>query len=465
MIAPFFYSNFTVSRILGHSPVLAGAVSTFTSITTTSQLCEKGSLFVPLIAKRDGHDFLVDALQRGASAFLCQHDHPILKKIDAKERHKAIFTDNTLFGLGRLAAFHRSRFRPVVIGITGSSGKTTTKELFRACLDSIPAEQLVITEKNYNNEIGTPFTLFHTNSKTRIVVCEMGMNHRGEISRLSHMVQPDLAIITNIGSAHIEFLGSIKEIARAKAEIVDAMPEKSQLFYPFHTRYKNLIRKQAKRRRITVREYSLENNRDISLQEERQDGFLLKCTEETLHWQLPGVRILENLCGVWEICRKLKIPTEDLLQGLTKFRAPESRLQLHQGRYQIIDDSYNANPDSMLSSLEAGKQMAGSQPFYAILGDMKELGGFSKKLHREVGKSQVSSLLSGLFTFGEDSKYLQEAFSTTHKREAYHFSTAERKNLLGQIRKSIPAGSYILLKGSRSMKLETLVPLLQAENP
>lgn len=151
---------------------------------------------------------------------------------------------DTLVALGKLAAFHRSRFNPIVIAVTGSSGKTTTKELLGNCLKNLGEEALVVTEKNYNNEIGLPFTLFRISDQTRIAVCELGMNHKGEISRLTEIAKPNYAIVTTIGTAHIEFLGSQKNIAKAKAEVAEGLSKDGILFYPSTGEYSKILKKE-----------------------------------------------------------------------------------------------------------------------------------------------------------------------------------------------------------------------------
>lgn len=459
MFADFCYPAFTIERVF-NNPLNYHSDIVFRSITTSSLSAQPGSLFVPLVAKRDGHDFIVDALEHGASGFLCQKEHPVLATLGPEQQKLAIPVNNTLYALGKLAKFHRQRFRPIVIAITGSSGKTTTKQLFQSCLSYFPPEQLVITEKNFNNEIGTPFTLFRIGRQTRIVICELGMNHRGEISRLSQMVQPDFSLITGIGTAHIEFLGSRKEIARAKAEIVDGMAQYSNLFFPFSTSEKTILIKQAKRKRVLCQQFSIEKSKHLQILATKPQGFQLKIGQKTLDWPLPGRVILQNLAGVLAICQKIKLDFSQLVTGLKTFQVPANRFEILHGRYHLINDCYNANPESMQVSLQAAQQLANGQPLYAILADMKELGKFSHKLHREVGNSQICQQLSGLFTFGEQAQWIADSYSQSTNKPGYSFM--DKQELATTIHKIVPAGSYILIKGSRSMHLEELFPLLQS---
>ncbi|MCB1179812.1 MAG: UDP-N-acetylmuramoyl-tripeptide--D-alanyl-D-alanine ligase, partial [Leptospiraceae bacterium] len=275
MIEKFEYSISTIRNLFHPFKYLEEDNSRLKYISTSSSMVEPGSLFVPLKGNRDGHEFIQDALGKGAISFLCEFNHPVLNSLPIEQQKKAILVDDTLLALGTLAEYHRKRFNPFVIGITGSSGKTTTKEFYKSCLNYF-AEDLVFTEKNYNNEIGVPFTLFKISDNTRIVICEMGMNHRYEISRLTKMVKPNISVITNVGPAHIENLGSIKEIARAKAEILESMSKGSNLYIPENIEQIRIIRKKAKKYKVNVNTYSIENSKELKILEESNAGYLIE---------------------------------------------------------------------------------------------------------------------------------------------------------------------------------------------
>lgn len=248
MKSNFYYDPETIRRVLGStSETWYHKEPLITTITTSSTEAEENSLFVPLLGNRDGHEFIRDAISKGATYFLVEENHPIYKNLNLEEKSKAIPVKNTLTALGKLASFHRSRFDPIVIAVTGSSGKTTTKELLGNCLKNLEESALVVTEKNYNNEIGLPFTLFKISDQTRVVVCELGMNHKGEISRLSQIAKPDYAIITTIGTAHIEFLESQKNIAKAKGEIVEGLKKGGKLFYPNTGEYSKILKNKTRK--------------------------------------------------------------------------------------------------------------------------------------------------------------------------------------------------------------------------
>lgn len=458
MIESFSYNLFTIRSLFGKTDFSESEKVKF--ISTSSSECKPGTLFVPLRGNRDGHDFIVDAISRGANAFLCEIEHPILKTLSLEQIKKAIFVKDTLLGLGKLASFHRNRFSPLVIGITGSSGKTTTKELLGLITRQIGVSHVVVTDKNYNNEIGVPFTLFRIKEDTRIVVCEMGMNHKNEIFRLSEMARPDISLITNIGPCHIENLGSLENIARAKAEIVSGMKEGSILFIPESVSFKPIFKEEAKKRKIILKTFSISKNTDIQIQKMISEGFQLKIFQENLKWKIPGEKILENLAGVVAVGKEIGIEKGKILKGLSLFKAKDKRFVIEKGFYLTINDTYNANPDSMVSSLLALKQISAGKPYYAILGDMKELGKFSKKYHQELGVFCKSIGLSGLISFGKDSIYITEHFSNSKKNiNTKHFIDSNENiiELISYIKAVIPKGSYILVKGSRSMKMERII--------
>ena len=458
MIESFSYNLFTIRSLFGDIRFSENEKVKF--ISNSSSETKPGTLFIPLKANRDGHEFIPDAISRGAVAFLCEKEHPILKTLNFNEIQKAIFVEDTFLALGKLASFHRDRYSPFVIGITGSSGKTTTKELMGLVARQIGSNHVVVTEKNYNNEIGVPFTLFRINIDTKLVVCEMGMNHKREISRLTAMAKPDIALITNIGPCHIENLGSLENIARAKAEIIEGMKEGSILFIPESVAHKNIFQQEAKKRKLTLKTFSISKNPDIQLEKIIPEGFLLQVFQEKLNWKIPGEKILENLAGVVAVGKEIGFSPSQILKGLSSFKAKDKRFVIEKGFYNLINDTYNANPDSMISSLLALKQVSSDKPYYAILGDMKELGKFSKNYHTELGEFCKKLGLKGLISFGKDSVFITKHFSDSKKSFGNkHFidSNESIADLISYVKEVIPKGSFILVKGSRSMKMERII--------
>ncbi|WP_000841144.1 UDP-N-acetylmuramoyl-tripeptide--D-alanyl-D-alanine ligase [Leptospira interrogans] len=464
MKSNFYYDPETIRRVLGStSETWYHKEPLITTITTSSTEAEENSLFVPLLGNRDGHEFIRDAISKGATYFLVEENHPIYKNLNLEEKSKAIPVKNTLTALGKLASFHRSRFDPIVIAVAGSSGKTTTKELLGNCLKNLEESALVVTEKNYNNEIGLPFTLFKISDQTRVVVCELGMNHKGEISRLSQIAKPDYAIITTIGTAHIEFLESQKNIAKAKGEIVEGLKKGGKLFYPNTGEYskilKNKTRKHGNKLVLTKSE------KIFSILQKKSSGFLLEYKNKKIQWNLPGEKLLENLSVAITCLEAIGTPQEWIQEGIHSFKSSNKRLDLQNGKYSVINDTYNANYESMISSLEVADQLADGKEFYAVLGDMKELGEYSKEFHKKLGKkcSEFQNL-KGLYTFGTDAFWIQEEFvkRTSSPRFSEHFPGTQEglSELIHKFLQTIPEGSIVLAKASRGIQLERFVEAL-----
>ncbi|TGL90476.1 UDP-N-acetylmuramoyl-tripeptide--D-alanyl-D-alanine ligase [Leptospira congkakensis] len=455
MIAPFEYSLSTILSLFSKDLHWERSENpSFDWITTSSAESKPGSLFVPLRGTRDGHEFIPDALSKGASGFLCEKNHPILKGLSGSDRKKAIIVPDTLAALGVLANYHRKRFNPILLAVTGSSGKTTTKDLLGGLFNFLSSKSLVVTEKNYNNEIGLPFTLFRIKEETRVVICELGMNHRGEIARLSMIAEPTHALITNIGSAHIENLKSREAIAEEKIDIINGMPKSSVLFVPDDLEFLNRAKLRTKKQNIHLVVWNHKKNPNLKVKKIETNGFLLEWKGNKIQWKLPGEKLLSNVRGMFAVGIHFKIDTIQILNTIQKYKSPDKRLNINRGYYTIIDDCYNANPESMLSSIGAADQFAREQNIVWILGSMKELGKFSKYYHEQIGK-EIFNLKKGvLLGFGEETKPMVKKVPG-----ALNFTDVEE--LISYIKSKIPKKSVLLVKGSRSMKMERIVSALE----
>jgi UDP-N-acetylmuramoyl-tripeptide--D-alanyl-D-alanine ligase len=433
----------------------------FSSITNSSKEASNGSLFIPLIAERDGHEFIESAVTNGALGFLCNRGHSILKKLPTNVVNLAIEVDDTWKALGRLGRFHRNKFQPIVIGITGSSGKTTTKELLAACFSHLPAETLVVTAKNYNNEIGVPFTLFRINTKTKYVILEMGMNHRGEILKLTDIAAPNHCIITNIGSAHIENLKTPEEIAREKSDIVKGMQIPGNLFLPDNISFPEIVRENIKESNAEIIFWNSKSDKQkLFIQETYPHGYKLQWKGLSFNWNHPGEKILSNLSGVFHCSSFLGIEDQVLVSNIQQYKTEGSRLKMIQSQYKIIDDSYNANPESMESSIQVTGQISDGKAFACILGDMKELGDYSDFYHHKIGEILNQSQARYVISFGKDSKKITEAITNPEIKKIHFSADADASTipvLVDWIKANIIEGTAILVKGSRSMKMERIV--------
>lgn len=438
MFARIDYDLFTVASVCGSEPPRPGAPDIrLRSITNSSLEVKPGSLFVPLADRRDGHDFIEDALHRGASAFFLKKKHPSAKKF--RNDARAIPVDDPQLALGALAHFHRSRFTPLVIAVTGSNGKTTTKEMLAQIFRRALGKKCVATEKNYNNHIGVPFTLFAIGKDTRVAVVEMGMNHAGEIAYLSRLARPDTGIISSIGHAHIEFFSSRAGIAAAKAEITEGMRKGGLLYVPQNVAEFKTLAAAAKKNGVGIRKISPGN---------------YPIAAGNAVW-------LSNFSLAASAARDNGIAPDTIAATAKKFKPAKGRMQVKKGRFTVIDDGYNANPDSAIASIDAAIAMAKGKPVVCVFGDFKEMGRFSRKLHAWTGDEAARKGVAVFYGIGEDMAHAVQAFQkrTRKKARAYRFAREQIEAVLAQLR-SEPAGSVILVKGSRAMKMEEIATAL-----
>jgi UDP-N-acetylmuramoyl-tripeptide--D-alanyl-D-alanine ligase len=439
----------------------------FSSITNSSREACAGSLFVPLVAERDGHEFIESAINNGAMGFLCNFGHSILKKLPPEIASLAIEVEDTWKALGELGKYHRNKFQSIVIGITGSSGKTTTKELLASCFSHLPSENLVVTEKNYNNEIGVPFTLFRINTKTKYVILEMGMNHRGEILKLSQIAKPNHCIITNIGSAHIENLKTPEEIAREKSDIVKGMESTGKLFLPDNISFIEIVRDNIQDSSAEIVFWnSISNTDKLFIEEIFPQGYKLQWKEISFNWNHPGEKILSNLSGVLHCASYLGVNDQVLVKNILNYKTEGSRLKIIKSGFQIIDDSYNANPESMESSIQVTGQISDGKAFACILGDMKELGEYADFYHQKIGEILNQSQARTVISFGKDSQKITDAIKNPAIKKIHFDSDVENSIslLVDWLKSNIVEGTTILVKGSRSMKMERIVEKILADS-
>lgn len=462
MFARVDYDYFTVASVLSTgAPPVSVAQRRIRSITTSSLEVEPGSLFVPLTGRRDGHEFIADALRRGASAFLVRKGHAVLESLAESQRTAAIEVDDPQLALGRLAAFHRSRFAPLVIAVTGSNGKTTTKEMIGQIFRRALGRHALYTEKNYNNHIGVPFTLFRITKKTRVAVIEIGMNHAGEIDYLSRMARPHIAVISSIGHAHIEFLGSRRKIALAKAEITAGQQKGGALYVPANVAEFTALGSRARSNGIAVKKIQPGRSAPLKILASGPRGYDLLVGERVVTFRHANSAWLSNLSLAAAIAHDAGIGYEVIAKAISNFRAPDGRMQVCRGYFHVIDDGYNANPDSAIASIAAAKQYADGRPVVCVFGDFKEIGKFSKPLHRWTGEEAAKAGVAAFYGIGRDMRSAVQAYKriARDKGRGYAFERDDVAALVGQLRRE-SRGSVILIKGSRSMQMEEIVQAL-----
>jgi UDP-N-acetylmuramoyl-tripeptide--D-alanyl-D-alanine ligase len=434
------------------------------SVRVDSRKATPGCLFVALPGERtDGHEFLRQAASAGASVLLVSRLQAGKRSDELAQlaiRHGVgiIAVPDTLAALQKLARHHMGKLPAVTrVGVTGSNGKTTTKEIIGALLSRAAAT--VMNEGNLNSEIGLPLACFSVEESHRFAVLEMGMNHRGEMDVLADIVRPDLALITNIGTAHIGLLGTREEIAKEKKKIFAHFDGRQTAFLPEDEPFRAFL---ADGVRGKILFYGPQSTPGYGGSESLGLGGTL------IHWEgfrirfpLFGPHNLANAIGAISVARELGVPNAEIRDGLQAVTPLFGRSQIVTGAVTVIVDCYNANPDSMSAALSFIEELPWAGRKIAILGGMRELGTESDPAHRALGERLRGTPLDGVYLFGEEMRPAWEAIEHTPVRGRTQWQVD--LNALGaQIETSIRPGDLVLLKGSRGLELERLLPRLTA---
>jgi UDP-N-acetylmuramoyl-tripeptide--D-alanyl-D-alanine ligase len=435
-----------------------------TSVCVDSRRAAPGCLFVALPGERtDGHEFLREAASAGALALLisrAQAGRRSDELADLAIRHGVgiIAVPDTLAALQGLARHHMRKLAGVTkIGVTGSNGKTTTKEIIGALLSRSAAT--AVNEGNLNSEIGLPLACFSVTESHRFAVLEMGMNHRGEMEVLADIVRPDLGLVTNIGTAHIGLLGSQEEIAKEKKKIFAHYDGKQTAFLPEDEPFRAFL---AEGTRGKILFYGPRSTPGYGGSESLGLGGTL------IHWEgfrirfpLFGPHNLANAIGAISVARELGVPNAEIRDGLEAVTPLFGRSQIVSGPVTVIVDCYNANPDSMSAALSFVEQLPWTGRKIAVLGGMRELGAESTAAHRALGEQLRGTGLDIVYLFGEEMKPAWEvvAASPVRSRVMWH---VDLDALGGRVQSTVREGDLVILKGSRGLELERLLPRLTA---
>jgi len=452
--------------------VLEGEDRRCEGVSTDSRSLASGQLFVALHGERfDGHRFLAEAAAGGAAGAIVERE-----RLQAAADRGAwaalplIFVSDTRLALGKLAAHWRGQFTLPLVALTGSSGKTTVKEMLAAILRAACGESAALPEAdsavlatrgNLNNDIGVPLMLLDLRAKHRYAVIEMGMNHAGEIRYLAQLAMPDVALVNNAGRAHIEFLGSEEAIARAKGEIYEDLPATATAVINADDAHAPLWRELAgPRRRI---EFGLDAG-DVTAQyrlHPLESEIVVRTPQGSAAATLaaPGLHNVRNALAAAAAAVALDVPPRAIADGLSRFGGVEGRLQKRaspQGA-TVIDDTYNANPDSVRAAIDVLAAAPGKR--ILVLGDMGELGGQAPRLHEEIGRYARAGNLDALYGLGE----LAAAAVREFGAGARHFADVD--DLLHALGPELGPGVTVLVKGSRFMRMERVADALSGGTP
>ena len=423
----------------------------FLGATNDTRKLEPGQLFVALQGVRDGHDFIPAALEKGAAAVLCTHcdgDYP------------AIVVPDTRIALGHIAKAERERIGMKVVGITGSVGKSTTKEMVSAVLGS--TYRVSKTPVNHNNDIGMPMAILAMPEDTQVGVLEMGMNHFREIAYLSQIGQPDIAVIVNIGTMHIEHLGSMEGILQAKLEILEGMKPEGKLILNGDDSLLWNLHKQPQNEIV----YFGQRNTEcpvVGLDAVQNEGLLSfqACAggrKFNVELPLEGAHYVPDALAAIAVGLEMGVEPQKICQSLARFETMAGRQEIRREKEMtFICDYYNAGPESMAAALEVLGNKSGRR--IAVLGDMLELGVCTQAEHYKVGRiaAQKADLV---FAYGPNSIRVLNGCITGGMPETKARAFTDRERLVSILQQMVQPGDTILLKGSRGMRMELILEQL-----
>jgi UDP-N-acetylmuramoyl-tripeptide--D-alanyl-D-alanine ligase len=430
-----------------------------TGVSIDSRKIESGNLFIPFKGENsDGHKYVEDSLKKGASAALWQSDVP-----NPPTHLPILIVDNCLVALQELAREYRKQLQVKVVGITGSNGKTTTKDMTASLLST--AYKVQKTEGNYNNHIGLPLTVLGLDEDTDIAVLEMGMSGRGEIEFLTKLASPDAVVITNIGESHLLDLGSREGIAEAKLEILQGLKDgglavlhgDEPLLMERINKYKGNVKVQTFGRSDTNNFFPT----DI-IQLEQGNMFKIKESDENFELPVLGTHNILNAIAAIIIAQYFDVPFNKMNEGLANVKLTNMRMELVEGFHgeKIINDAYNASPTSMMAAIELVSNLKGYKKIILVLGDMLELGPQEEQYHQQIGEGLNPEKIDYVFTYGKLAKHIAEgARSALGKNRVFSFM--EKSELIKVLEQQVNNDSLVLVKASRGMRLEEIVTALQ----
>ena len=432
-------------------------------VHTDSRSLQPGDLFVALRGERfDGNQFIAQAKAQGAVAVVCEasgeaqaaaHDLPALVVPDAR------------IALGELAAGWRSQFDLPLIAVTGSNGKTTVTQMIASILRAHAGEAALSTQGNLNNDIGVPLTLFNLRAHHRVAVVELGMNHPGEIAYLSRLAQPTVALVNNAQREHQEFMGTVEAVAHENGAVLQALPASGVAVFPsdddFTAVWQSLAGQRDQRTFSMTADAASESADVRSAVVVWQSGawqFTLKTTQGTapVHLHIAGRHNVKNALAASACALAAGVPLAAVAQGLIAFEPVKGRsraLVLHTPGHDItlVDDTYNANPDSVLAAIDVLAELPA--PRLLVLGDMGEVGDQGAEFHAEVGSYAAECGIEALYAVGDLCVHAAQAFGAAH-----HFADTDK--LLSVATDQVETFQSVLVKGSRFMKMERVVEAL-----
>ena len=469
MNRPYLMSHLSAAQALGAELLPEGAEGGFSTVAIDSRKVNAGSLFIALCGiKSDGHLFLRDALQAGAAAAMVSRKGLKSAGCDlssfaalAEEKGAALFiVEDTLKGLQDLAAAYLNLFpRLLKIGITGSSGKTTTKEITAEIIGK--EKNVVMNSGNLNSETGLPLSVFGVQNRHEVGIFEAGMNRKGEIAELAAVLKPKIALITNIGPAHIGILGNMEGIAEEKKQIFSQFTGEETALIPEDDPFRDYLAKDVNGKVVFYGQKNLEATGKLNAVLDRGlAGTEITWEGITASFSLPGKHNVKNALAAAALANEAGISASSVRNGLSGVKGLFGRSEVLQGKTTVIRDCYNSNPDSAAEAITFCDTLTWSGRRIYVLGSMLELGDHEEEEHRKIGLLLNKSNADKIFLFGKE---MESAARVLKEKQRFYFYSDNMETLSAELEKEIHSGDLVLLKGSRGCALEQLSSIVCME--
>lgn len=445
--------------VLSNFPKGKAAAHNLRGVSIDSRTIRSGEIYVAIQGEKlDGHNYVQDAVQKGAAAVMITKEK--LSRFSTIQV-PIIAVDNTLNSLQELANRHRKRFRIPVLGITGTNGKTTTKEMIAWILQK--KFNVLKTQGNLNNHIGVPLTILRLTSEHDIAIVEMGSNHPGEIKALCEIATPNMAMITNIGRGHLEYFASIEGVAREKWQLFEAISSRGIIFLNDDDRRLPKF----SRRRKSVWRYSLQTKKQVrafgqfqKLNAEGAGIFTLNNSTK-IKLQVPGIHNVRNALAAASVGLYFGLTEKEIARALSNYSAFDKRMQvINSAGLVFINDTYNSNPDSFIPAVETMNHIAANEKKrrFVAMGDMLELGLESETMHQELLMNLLDFDIEGIFTMGKASNNAAELLAEKGFDKVHPCTSHEQ--LATELKAMAKPGDIVLLKGSRGMQMERVLAFI-----
>lgn len=426
-------------------------------VSIDSRTVKPGNLFIPIIRELDGHNYVNEAISKGAIASFWQKDHP-----DPPAHLPLIYVDDCLEALQKLAAQYRQELPVKVIGVTGSNGKTTTKEMLNSVLQT--KFRVYKTEGNLNSQVGVPLTVLGIKKDAEIAIIEMGMSERGQIEQLSRITNPDIAVVTMIGVSHLSSLGSREAIAAAKLEIVTGLKSGGCFVFngdePLLTKELFKIKKNSSLETIS---FGQGDFNDVSVENalSNSDGSQFSVANDIYNLPLLGAHNINNALATIAIALKLGLNPAEINEGFLHLKLPDMRLEkiTSPSGFTIINDAWNASPDSVNAAIKTFQELTGYSDKHLVIGDMLELGDHEEEFHRVIGRNLDPDKINYIYTFGDLSYHIASEAIKRYPTGAVK-TFKDKMGLANALNQAIKKNDVILLKASRGIQIDSIIPFL-----